>query len=182
MKLIRRPEYRFLTLTLVGNNLTRRGGSDVGGASGGSPSFVTQLNLTVVELLDLTHSGGPGDGSPNQAVDDVELDTSRRALYDPEGAALYICAVVLVYGLSMVLLIASFAKTGNRGQSTSGNDESQTHKYLREISSLKERSEREIYRQLKRNIIIRVKQSPSSRDPPVAVSVSASGCPLLQPH
>lgn len=191
MKVVRRPEYRFLTLTLVGNNLTRRGGPDIGGP--GSPSFVTQLNLTVVELLDLSQGGGggggPGGSEVDEALSDDEMEASRRALYDPEGAALYICAVVLVYGLSMVLLIASFAKTGNGERSaTSGYDESQTHKYLREISSLKERSEREIYRQLKRNIIIRVKQSPSSRDrpptPPLAVASasSAADCSLLQPH
>ena len=82
--------------------------------------------------------------------------------YDDSGAAYYVCAVILVYGLSIVSLIGSLAKKKMKDNKYE-QEEVQIHKYLHKVPDLREKSARDNYRQLKRNVIklVEEKTSPS---------------------
>ena len=120
-------------------------------------------------------------GYINMTVKDAE---TTPVDYDEVGAAYYVIAVVLVYGLSMVLLIGSLAKK-NMKDSSLEHDDRQVSRYLENVPSLKEMSAREQYKELKSNIITLVtsktppgdlfrSHSTSSldRDDPLASSIS----------
>ena len=67
---------------------------------------------------------------------------------DPTGATYYLIAVVLVYGMSIVLLIASHIKRKH----SKVLEDRQIIKYLEEFQIVRETSSKETYRSLKRNI------------------------------
>ena len=87
-------------------------------------------------------------GFLNMTVQQAAADDS----YDEKGAAMYVIAVILVYGISMVLLIGSLAKKNMRDKSQD-IEEGQVSQYLNDAPFLKERSQRDKYKQLKSNIV-----------------------------
>ena len=71
------------------------------------------------------------------------------AEYNEPGAAMYIVAVILVYGLSIVLLIGTLVRKNMRKSGSNFVEERQVSKYLQNVPHLKERSQRDQYRELK---------------------------------
>ena len=71
------------------------------------------------------------------------------AEYNEPGAAMYIVAVILVYGLSIVLLIGTLVRKNMRKSGSNFVEERQVSKYLQNVPHLKERSQRDQYRYLK---------------------------------
>ncbi len=72
--------------------------------------------------------------------------------YDQKGASYYVIAVVLVYGMSIVMLIASHIK---RRQEKLQEDK-QINKYLQDFQIVKERHARDSYKNLKRTIMTKI--------------------------
>lgn len=68
---------------------------------------------------------------------------------NPLGAAYYVVAVVLIYALSIVMLIASRV----RRKHAKILEDRQIHKYLQEFQTVREKSHRDTYRNLKRMVI-----------------------------
>ena len=123
-----------------------------------SVSFETERNVTYTGVLNLTLDE-PRVGVDQGAVRGAtSLDQQEE--YDQTGAAYYVIAVVLVYGLSMVLLIGSLAKKKISDKEREG-EERQIHNYLHQVPSLKEQSARDSYKQLKRSVI-RMVSEPSA--------------------
>ena len=88
----------------------------------------------------------PGGAAPPDAVDQA------HGHEDPAGASYYVIAVVLVYGMSIVALIASHIKRKHAKLV----EDRQIHKYLQEFQIVQEKSSRDSYKSLKRNIITRL--------------------------
>jgi hypothetical protein len=81
----------------------------------------------------------------NQQIGSTERPTE---LVDPVGASYYVIAVVLVYGMSIVALIASHIKR-KHGKLI---EDKQINKYLREFQTVTEKQSRESYKNLKKRI------------------------------
>ncbi len=79
----------------------------------------------------------------------ARTSTPNPVLEDPTGASYYVIAVVLVYGMSIVMLIASHIKRNHQKL----EEDKQIHKYFQEFMVVKERSSREAYRKLKKSIV-----------------------------
>lgn len=73
---------------------------------------------------------------------------------DVTGATYYVVAVVLVYGMSIVLLIASHIKRKH----SKVLEDVQINKYLQEFQVFREKSSRDNYRSLKHDIAAKLKQ------------------------
>ncbi|CAD5111882.1 DgyrCDS1145 [Dimorphilus gyrociliatus] len=78
-----------------------------------------------------------------------ENSTPLPTPYDQIGASSYVIAVVLVYGLSIVMLIASHIKRRH----DKAMEDRQIEKYIQAVPNLKEKSARDTYRNLKRSIV-----------------------------
>ncbi|KAK2159639.1 hypothetical protein LSH36_149g03000 [Paralvinella palmiformis] len=78
---------------------------------------------------------------------------------DPTGASYYVIAVVLVYGMSIVMLIASHIKRKHQKLI----EDRQIDKYLREFQVVREKSSRDSYKNLKRSIM--AKLNMNTRNP-----------------
>ena len=86
-------------------------------------------------------------------VPDQPLPTTPPPLeYDDRGATMYAVAVIVVYGFSIVMLIASHTYM-KRKRKRDGDDMSSVNKYLEQVPKLKERSQRDSFRRLKMSII-----------------------------
>lgn len=94
-------------------------------------------------VLQETPTGYTGSANVTSA------NASSAATYDERGAAMYIVAVILVYGLSIVLLIGTLVKQNMRRSGANFHEDSQVSKYLQDVPNLKERSQRDQYRELK---------------------------------
>ena len=83
-----------------------------------------------------------------------ELSTVEPTMepYDQQGASAYAIVVIMVYGFSIVLLIASHIFLKKKEDKRDG-DEQQIDKYLQQVPDLKEKSKRESFRRLKKSII-----------------------------
>ncbi len=92
--------------------------------------------------------------------------------YNSQGAATFIVAVIMVYGLSIVLLIGSLAKK-NLKHKQEDHDEKQTSLYLTQAPDLREKGARENYKNLKKKVITLVSQSttPDLSPRPSAVQI-----------
>ena len=75
-------------------------------------------------------------------------NSTKTELFDPLGASYYVIAVILVYGMSIVALIASHIKR----KKAKLVEDRQINKYLREFQTVQEESSRETYKNLKRRI------------------------------
>ena len=73
--------------------------------------------------------------------------------YDEAGASVYAIVVIAVYGFSIVMLIASHIFLKKKADKRDGGDEKQIDKYLAQVPSLKEKSQRDSFRRLKKSII-----------------------------
>ncbi len=71
---------------------------------------------------------------------------------DAEGARYYVIAVILVYGMSIVMLIASHIKRKHAKLI----EDRQIHKYLQEFQIVKEKSSRDSYKHLKKSIMMKL--------------------------
>ena len=90
----------------------------------------------------------PGDNQTVPRTGSVHMRTDT----DPWGASSFVVAVVLVYGLSIVFLIASHVFVKNR--ETDGHDQDrQINTFLQKAPQLKEKSFRESYRKLKTSML-----------------------------
>ena len=69
--------------------------------------------------------------------------------YDQNGASYYVIAVVLVYGMSIVMLIASHI----RRRHAKMQEDKQINKYLHDFQIVKDKQERDNYKQLKKGIV-----------------------------
>ena len=110
--------------TLILRNLSALLGGHLGGGS------------KVTEPGNMTH---PIPGSPGHPE-------------DPSGASYYVIAVVLVYGMSIVMLIASHIKRKHAKLI----EDRQIHKYLQEFQIVKEKSSRDSYKSLKTSIMAKL--------------------------
>ena len=93
--------------------------------------------------------------------------------YDQAGASYYVIAVVLVYGMSIVMLIASHIK---RRQEKVVEDK-QINKYLQDFQIVKERHARDSYKNLKRTIMKKINWDRSKK--PTYHTLQKSILPLL---
>ena len=84
---------------------------------------------------------------------------STGKVYDEKGAGIYVIAVVMVYGMSIVMLIASHIKRRH----TKVLEDKQIDKYLNEFQIIRDKQARENYRNLKRTIIERLHWDKSLR-------------------
>lgn len=73
---------------------------------------------------------------------------------DPTGATYYVIAVVLVYGMSIVMLIASHIKRKH----AKVLEDRQINKYLQEFQVVRETSSRDSYRNLKKDITAKLRE------------------------
>ena len=102
-----------------------------------------------------------GETFPGWARDDptkrhaavIDAHGTRRP--DPTGATYYVIAVVLVYGMSIVMLIASHIKRKH----AKVLEDRQINKYLQEFQIVRETSSRDSYRNLKRDITAKLKDA-----------------------
>lgn len=72
---------------------------------------------------------------------------------DPQGAAMYVIVVILVYGLSIVFLIGSHVFYKRKQERLENDNERLVSKYLEEAPVLRERSARESFKKLKRSLV-----------------------------
>lgn len=78
--------------------------------------------------------------------------TSASDVYDQKGASIYVVAVVLVYGMSIVMLIASHIKRRH----TKVLEDKQIDKYLNEFQIIRDKQQRDNYKALKKCVIERL--------------------------
>ncbi|ELT96814.1 hypothetical protein CAPTEDRAFT_205146 [Capitella teleta] len=90
-------------------------------------------------------------------ADDVDA-TSGPRVEDPSGASYYVVAVVMVYGFSIVMLIASHIKRKHHKLA----EDRQINKYLQEFLVVQEKSSRDSYRHLKKSIIQKLNREKST--------------------
>ena len=81
------------------------------------------------------------DGKVGGLDNDTSISDDGKTDYDQTGASYYVIAVVLVYGMSIVMLIASHIK---RRQQKLVEDK-QINKYLQDFQIVKERHARDSY-------------------------------------
>ncbi len=81
--------------------------------------------------------------------------------YDNVGASYYVIAVVLVYGMSIVMLIASHIKR----RVDKVVEDKQIDKYLQDFQIVKERHARDSYRNLKRAIVKKINWEKQQKKP-----------------
>ena len=110
-----------------------------------SKSGAFYIKPVVRFVLEKTPDGYSGSAN----VSNGNMTSAERLIYDEPGAAMYIIAVIMVYGLSIVLLIGTLVRKNMRKNGTSVFEESQVDKYLQDVPNLKERSQRDQYRELK---------------------------------
>lgn len=114
-------------------------------------------NLTIIEAGASVGQGGLG-GIANESAassassSSVDLKGNANNAENPLGAAYYVVAVILIYALSIVMLIASRV----RRKHAKILEDRQIHKYLQEFQTVREKSHRDTYRNLKRMVIARL--------------------------
>ena len=104
---------------------------------------------------------------------ETSLSDNGKNDYDQAGASYYVIAVVLVYGMSIVMLIASHIK---RRQEKLVEDK-QINKYLQDFQIVKERHARDSYKNLKRTIMNKINWDRSKK--PTYHTLQKSILPLL---
>ena len=104
---------------------------------------------------------------------DTSISDDGKTDYDQTGASYYVIAVVLVYGMSIVMLIASHIK---RRQQKLVEDK-QINKYLKDFQIVKERHARDSYKNLKRTIMNKINWDKSKK--PTYHTLQKSILPLL---
>ena len=124
---------------------------------------------TLLLLQNLTsdtfdHSGGK---------DNVTASGTEKDDYDNLGASYYVIAVVLVYGMSIVMLIASHIKR----RVVKVVEDKQIDKYLQDFQIVKERHARDSYRNLKRAVIKKINWERQRK--PALQSLQKSIVPLI---
>ncbi len=100
----------------------------------------------------------PGTSNGNGTTDNV---TSVAAEEDPKGATTYVIAVILIYGMSIMFLIASHVFIKKRSVKES---ETQISRYLEQAPDLREKSSRDNFRKLKKSLIPLIARSPAARE------------------
>lgn len=93
--------------------------------------------------------------------------------YDQVGASYYVIAVVLVYGMSIVLLIASHIKRRH----AKIVEDKQIDKYLQDFQIVRDKHDRDTYRNLKRTIMKKINYERSKKD--MYKNLHASMMPLI---
>ena len=87
---------------------------------------------------------------PALSVTDPGLsNTTQNDEYDQTGASYYVIAVILVYGMSIVMLIASHI----RKRHAKMQEDKQINKYLHDFQIVKDKQERDNYKQQKKGIV-----------------------------
>lgn len=86
--------------------------------------------------------------------------TSEDEGYDQVGASYYVIAVVLVYGMSIVMLIASHIKRRHEKVL----EDKQIDKYLQDFQIVKERHDRDTYKNLKKTIMAKINWDRHHKD------------------
>ena len=146
-------------------------------------SFLTTLHVDLRDKNNGTYRGQlllknwtmwqGDDGSlytdPNQQPIPTDEET------DESGAGYFVIAVVLVYGMSIVMLIASHI---NR-KHTKLVEDRQIHKYLQEFQIVKERSSQEAYKDLKRKIKEQIKWEKEHKGKQLSKSLSHAIMPMI---
>ena len=128
--------FKSLQVTLLGDdNRTHQG-------------LLLLYNWTLIETGPVINAGGGGGGGGGMV--DGKGNTNPAA--NPVGAAYYVVAVILIYALSIVMLIASRV----RRKHAKILEDRQIHKYLQEFQTVREKSHRDTYRNLKRMVIARL--------------------------
>ena len=115
------------------------------------------IHITLRGRFNITYSGTlilHGNVSSRLApVDDVSYNrTHNEDKYDATGASYYVIAVVLVYGMSIVALIASHI---NRRHNKITEDK-QIDKYLQDFQIIKEVHARDNYKNLKKSVMNKI--------------------------
>ena len=113
------------------------------------------------------------DGKLNTHPEPEPIPTDE--LDDASGAGYFVIAVVLVYGMSIVMLIASHI---NRKHGKIVEDR-QIHKYLREFQIVKERSSQEAYKDLKRKIKEQIKWEKEHNRKQLTKTLSHALLPMI---
>lgn len=108
-----------------------------------SGTLILHGNLTS-RLGDVDTDGDPGNNGS------LSLDDEEK--YDATGASYYVVAVVLVYGMSIVALIASHIK---RRHDKIAEDK-QIDKYLQDFQIIKEVHARDSYKNLKKSVMRKI--------------------------
>ena len=86
--------------------------------------------------------------------------TGEEEDYDQVGASYYVIAVVLVYGMSIVMLIASHIKRRHEKVL----EDKQIDKYLQDFQIVKERHDRDTYKNLKKTIMAKINWDRHHKD------------------
>ena len=151
-----------------------------------SNSFLTSLQVNLRDKHNGTYRGQlllknnwtlTYGGSDVMTADPDVIDATDDA-EDDTGASYYIIAVVFVYGMSIVMLIASHI---NR-KHTKIVEDRQIHKYLQEFQIVKERSSQESYKDLKKKIKEQIhwdKEHSGGRHNMVEKSLSQAMLPMI---
>ena len=107
-----------------------------------------------------TSATGTETNSATAASTDSTGGGGRTGVDDGIGAGFYVIAVIIVYAMSIVALIASHIKRKNRKLL----EDRQIHKYLKEFQIVRERSRRDSYRNLKRAVVAKLSRGGGSSD------------------
>lgn len=118
----------------------------------GSKDNVSYTGTLLIRNLSSIIPDDIGDAASNG----VDEGMAAR-INDPSGASYYVVAVVMVYGFSIVMLIASHIKRKHQKLV----EDRQINKYLQEFMVVQEKSSRDNYRHLKRTIIQKLNRDKS---------------------
>ncbi len=112
-------------------------------------------------------------GKDELSQDDDKANSTAIDGYDQVGASYFVIAVILVYGMSIVLLIASHIK---RREDKIAEDK-QINKYIEDFQIVKERHARESYKNLKKAIMTKINWDKQRK--PTYSTLQKSIMPLL---
>ncbi len=117
-------------------------------------------NVSFKGILRFHSDLGHQDAS-NPTQDLTNITNSVQNDYDEAGAGFYVIAVILVYAMSIVALIASHIKKKQKKLT----EDKQIDKYVDDFQIVKEKQARDSYRNLKKSIMTRINWDKQKRKP-----------------
>ena len=114
-------------------------------------TFRHSIEIRLKGPNNLTYSGILTLKNHSAFISPPTTETSTAAMdeYDQNGASYYVIAVVLVYGMSIVMLIASHI----RRRHAKMQEDKQINKYLNDFQIVRDKQERDNYKALKTGIV-----------------------------
>ncbi|ELU11000.1 hypothetical protein CAPTEDRAFT_203099 [Capitella teleta] len=134
-------------------------------------SYRLDLRSLSITLLGSNNRTLTGTVNLSANADVARQEATTNDDYDDSGAAYYVCAVILVYGLSIVSLIGSLAKKKMKDNKVE-QEEVQIDRYLNNASNLREKTARDNYKQLKKSVIKLVEERSPGTTPQASASSS----------